>query len=135
MRNLPVVLATASAAILAADAGFAQSPDCGNPQTQLEMNLCAHSEFQAADGDLNSDYRIARDEMRIIDRNLAADLHGAEKALLSAQRAWIKYRDKACSAEGFIVRGGTMEPLIISSCLTRLTRQRSEDLRRLFENN
>ncbi len=135
MRHQTILPAVALAAVLIPAAGIAKSPDCTAPRNQSEMNICAHLDYQAADGDLNFDYRMARDEMRNLDSRLSTELLGAEKALLNAQRSWIKYRDQACQAEGFIVRGGSMGPLVVSSCLARLTRQRSEDLRRLFENN
>ncbi len=113
----------------------AQEANCADPQSNLEMKICAGQAYRAADGDLNADYLMARDAMRQMDKDLPKELRGAEKALLKGQRAWIKYRDGACDAEGFTVRGGTMESLIVTSCLARLTRQRSEDLRTLFEEN
>ena len=112
-----------------------ETDGCSNPQTQTEMNICASEALRAADGDLNADYKMARDEMRRIDSDLPKNMRGAAKALLNGQRAWIKYRDGACNAEGFVFRGGSIEPLIVSTCKERLTRQRSEDLRKLFERN
>jgi len=120
---------------LVSSSAFSQETNCANPQTQTEMNICAGEALRAADGDLNADYKLARDEMRRIDKSLSNDMRGAEKALLNGQRAWIKYRDGACNAEGFVFRGGSIEPLIISTCKERLTRLRSEDLRKLFERN
>jgi len=73
--------------------------------------------------------------MRALDKDLPAQLKGAEKALLKAQRLWIKYRDAACTSEGFTVRGGTLESIIITICLERMTRSRSESLRVMFEQN
>jgi uncharacterized protein YecT (DUF1311 family) len=135
MRILRIMAATASALLMLSAAAFAQQANCNNPQTQTDMNICAGESLRAADGDLNADYKMARDEMRLLDSYLDGDNKGAAKALLTAQRTWIKYRDAACEAEGFTVRGGSMEPMIIATCLERLTRQRSEDLRRLFERN
>lgn len=109
--------------------------NCADPYTQYEMNYCAQKAYEYADEDLNSDYQQARAAMIEIDEYLQPELFGAKQALLDAQRAWIKYRDLACSAERFIVRGGSMEGLIMGNCLERLTRQRSEDLRFIFEMN
>ena len=135
MKILKTLAATGSAILVWSLAASAQQVNCNNPQTQTEMNICAGEALRAADGDLNTDYRMARDEMRRMDSYLEGDMKGAAKALLTAQRAWIKYRDAACDAEGFTVRGGTMESMIIATCQERLTRQRSEDLRRVFEQN
>ena len=114
---------------------FAQEANCQNPQTTLEMKTCAGMELETADAKLNENYAEARENMREIDSYLPKELQGAEKALLDAQRAWIKFRDSACVAEGFQVRGGTLEPLIVTSCLGRLTGQRADDLVRLFKQN
>lgn len=119
----------------AAQAEDQNNVNCADQQTQFDMNYCAGLAYKAADGDLNTDYKVARDYMIEIDGYLSEDMAGAKQALLEAQRAWIKYRDLACNAEGFSVRGGTMEPGIVASCLERITRQRSEDLRRLYEIN
>ncbi len=112
-----------------------ETDGCSNQQTQTDMNICAGESLRAADADLNADYKLARDEMRVLDSYLDGDNKGAAKALLTAQRLWIKYRDAACEVEGFSVRGGSMEPLIVASCLERLTRLRSQGLGRLLERN
>lgn len=111
--------------------GHAQDINCKSPQTQLDMNICAQRDFENADGILNNEYAKARDYMKSLDENLPAQSQGAAKALLNAQRAWISYRDLACAAEGFVVKGGTMEPMVISGCKERLTRQRIDDLKQL----
>ena len=113
----------------------AQTANCSDPQTTLEMKICAQAAYKAADGDLNADYRMAKKFMRTLDQNLPIELKGAEKALLKAQRIWIKFRDAQCSLEGFTARGGTLEGLLIISCLKAMTRRRSESLRILFEQN
>ena len=110
-------------------AGFAE--DCTAPQTNLQMQTCAEADFEKADKRLNIDYKAARKYMDSIDDNLPANLKGASDALLDAQRDWIKYRDAACFAEGFIVRGGREEPLIVTTCKTELTQERSKQLRDL----
>lgn len=110
----------------------AQEINCNAPQTQLEINICSQRDFEAADKALNAEYAKARTYMKSIDGNLPADTQGAAKGLLEAQRAWITYRDLACAAESFVAKGGTMEPMVISECKTRLTRQRTDDLQQLI---
>jgi len=138
MRILNLMAALGSAVLMLSSISLAQSVQqgsCENPQTQIDMNICAGQSLRAADGDLNADYKMARDAMRRLDSYLEGGNKRAEKTLLTAQRAWIKYRDGACDAEGLTVQGGSMAPLVVAGCLERLTRQRSEDLRRLFEIN
>jgi len=107
---------------------LAQEYNCKDPQYQQEMNYCAALDFTQADRKLNTVYPGAIAVMKEMDRDLPPELAGAEKALRQAQRDWVKYRYGACKAEGFLFRGGTMEPLIVSTCMTRLTERRISDL-------
>ncbi|MBC2861407.1 DUF1311 domain-containing protein [Stappia sp. 28M-7] len=99
----------------------------------MELTYCAEKEWQAADARLNTAYSAAMKSMREMDANLTADLKGAAEALKEAQRAWIPYRDKACAAAGFLARGGSMEPMLIYSCLADMTKQRTTELEQLAE--
>ncbi len=133
MRKLKLLMVAGIAVFLMPFAILAQEANCQNPQTTLEMNMCAKKERETADRELNENYAKARENMREIDSYLSKDLQGAEKALLEGQRAWIKFRDNACAAEGFQVRGGTLERVLVGSCIARLTRQRANDLTILFK--
>ena len=82
----------------------------------------------AADGYLNAAYRVARDRMRGIDADLPADMRGADVQLRDAQRAWVTFRDANCAAEGYAMRGGTAEPMVIYYCRARITQARTADL-------
>lgn len=122
------------ASMLMCGAAVAQpAVDCANAETQMEMNYCAERDYLAADADLNEIYPHAIEAMRQIDSYLEPAQRGAVESLRSAQRAWIPFRDKACEAEGYLVSGGTMMPMIIYGCLERLTRQRVKDLEFLVE--
>lgn len=107
--------------------------NCKNPQTQFEMNICAQLDYEAADKALNAQYQITRQTMKKWDAD-AADLKGAEDALVKAQRAWVAYRDAQCISVGFQARGGSMEPMLISGCQADLTRKRTAELKELTEN-
>jgi len=136
-RRVSPVLRRVAGALLAlvalAAPAAAQTVDCADPMTQMEMTYCAEQDWQTADGALNAAYARAMDEMRRIDTDLAGlpNLVGAADALRAAQRAWIPYRDKACAAQGFMARGGTMEPMLIYQCRADLTRQRTQELEAL----
>lgn len=114
-------------------AGPAAAQNCDDPQDQQSMNRCAWLEFETADRALNVAYKKARAFLRQMDADLPAELRGGAMALRDAQRAWISFRDKACEADGFLFRGGTMEPLIVATCKTRLTKRRTGDLLGLLE--
>ena len=104
-------------------AGGARAQDCGNAGTQMAMNVCAAQAYKAADAELNARYAEARAAMQRVP--------GGATALRDAQRAWIAFRDKACEVEGMQYEGGSIRPMIVASCLARLTGQRAEDLRAL----
>ncbi len=111
-----------------AGAAQAQALNCREAMTQQDMNACAALDHEAADKDLNAAYAQARAFMRRMDTELTASQSGAEVALREAQRAWIPYRDKACLAEGFMMRGGSAEPMLVLGCKARLTQQRAQEL-------
>lgn len=96
--------------------------------TQYEMNTCAKEAWDAADGDLNDTYGWAMDVARSYS-------DAAAEALRTAQRAWIPYRDAACEAEAILFEGGSIQPLILFSCLENLTRLRTEEMRAIYEMN
>ncbi len=101
---------------------------CDAPQTQVDMTLCAVQDWRAADAELNAAYADARTALREVDAGLPVTDRGAEAALVDAQRAWITMRDKGCAAEGYLVRGGSMEPMLVAGCMARVTRARTTDL-------
>ena len=104
---------------------------------QQEMNICAHRDYLIADAALNAQWLLTRQAMR--ERDSEADnpdwddRPGHFDTLLEGQRAWIAYRDAHCRSEGYIARGGSLEPLLVSTCKTRLTQQRTEQLRELAQ--
>lgn len=122
-------IAALIAFLIAPSAALAEDKvDCTDPQAQMEMNYCAEQDYKAADAALNVAYKAAMKAMKEIDSYLEGDQKGAADALLAAQRDWIPYRDKACTSEGYMVQGGSMQPLIIYECLERLTKARTANL-------
>jgi uncharacterized protein YecT (DUF1311 family) len=107
----------------------AQSNDCADAMSQVDLNACAAEDLAWADEDLNAAYAGARAAMRSLDADQSEDTSDAEDALRAAQRAWIAFRDLACAAEGYTVAGGSIEPMVVLMCMTRLTETRAEDLR------
>jgi uncharacterized protein YecT (DUF1311 family) len=111
-------------------------PDCRDPRTQFEMNVCAAEDYKKADAELNRQWAATVARMRAQDK--AGSVHrdgrpGYHAALLEAQRAWIKFRDLECRVEGYAMRGGSAEPMIVSGCLAEATRARTKQLRTMAE--
>lgn len=111
----------------------AQAQSCAAAENQMELNQCAYEEWQTADAELNSAYKRVMAMLKDQDSQLYADLRGGPEALRDAQRAWITFRDKTCEAEGFQMRGGTAEPMVVAFCLTRVTRERIGHLYGMLE--
>ena len=113
-------------------------PNCRDPQTQLEMNLCAGIEFERADAELNRVYRESIAGERQADRELDRryDQRPSNETILrEAQRAWVAFRDAQCTYEANgEARGGSMEPMVHGQCLARMTRERTAQLRGTPEN-
>ena len=57
----------------------------------------------------------------------------AEGFLRQAQRDWVAYRDNACAAKGYLMHGGSAEPMVIYGCRARLTQERTFGLYYLTE--
>jgi uncharacterized protein YecT (DUF1311 family) len=126
---------TAAALLLATSAMPAWAQDsaatCKNPVTQMDLNRCSAQDYDAADGELNLQYRETWAALAEWDAALPEAQRGAEKALLAGQRAWIAYRDAQCETSGFQARGGSMEPMLVSGCAADLTRRRTGELKDL----
>jgi uncharacterized protein YecT (DUF1311 family) len=116
------------ALILLAVPAAAQDLNCDDPQFQQEMNACAELGWKDADRALNALWGQAKTMAQGMDASLPQEQRGIWQAMLDGQRAWITYRDKSCEAEGGAMRGGTGEPLLIYSCMERLTRERGDNL-------
>lgn len=107
-------------ALAAMNGAHAQTAaECIEPQVQGLMNACAAKGFAAADAALNTAWKPAKS---------FADAIGRGDALLDAQRAWLTYRDAACDVHASPFEGGSLQPLIYSTCMSELTTQRTQML-------
>jgi uncharacterized protein YecT (DUF1311 family) len=88
--------------------------------SQQAMNMCAGDAYERADKRLNDQWAQLIDVIK--------DDKEAKNRLIDSQRAWIKYRDAWCDTAAWDNRGGTIWPLIHSSCLAQLTRDRVKQL-------
>lgn len=105
----------------------ARAADCGNAQTQIEINLCAAESYKHADKDLNEIYRIAL-------KKLKAENPSKIERFKEVQRAWIKFRDLNCKYKYDLYEGGSMAPAVHSECMTELTQVRTNEIPALFDN-
>ncbi|MEM6615963.1 MAG: lysozyme inhibitor LprI family protein [Pseudomonadota bacterium] len=102
------------------------SRDCletpGN-DTTFGMSACTSNSYLAWDKVLNDRYAALREKVpsKIFE------------TLRDAQRAWITYRDADCSLAGKAFEGGTLEPLLVTSCYEYKTALRVIDLDQMLE--
>ena len=125
-------------ATLIALAAAAQEPevDCDNAMAQFELNACAYKEYERADAAMNAQWKVTAARMKEIDADFDRSQDnrpGYFDTLLAAQRAWLTYRDQHCASEGYTMRGGSAEPMMISGCQTQLTEARTKQLKELIE--
>ena len=92
-------------------------------QTQAEMNQTAKKDFELADAELN---KVYKEVMKLLSEK-------EKQLLIKAQRDWIKFRDSHCEFEANEYEGGSIQPLIYSSCLTERTKDRIKDLKSILE--
>ncbi|GAB5347365.1 lysozyme inhibitor LprI family protein [Alteriqipengyuania sp. 357] len=118
-------------ALLASAQAAEPKVDCDNAMTQMAMNICAGREYQASDRELNAVWKKAASRAKETDKAVGGGTQHRE--LLAAQRAWLTYRDAHCSFEANQYRGGSIMPLIRSTCLTALTEARTKQLREYLE--
>ncbi|WP_213200331.1 lysozyme inhibitor LprI family protein [Klebsiella aerogenes] len=111
----------AAAALLASAAAWAD--DCSNANTQTEMNQCAAAQYQAADKKLNETWQQA------LKRASGQQL----ELLKKAQQAWISLRDADCAFLASGAEGGSMQPMLISQCMTDKSVEREAFLASLLQ--
>ncbi|MEO0457332.1 MAG: lysozyme inhibitor LprI family protein [Cyanobacteria bacterium P01_A01_bin.114] len=95
-----------------------QKQDCGLAETQQAMNQCAQQNYQQSDDALNEMYTSLKDSLD----SVAAD------NLVTAEKAWLDFRDGNCDFERGQFEGGSLAPLIYASCLEQLTDERIAEL-------
>lgn len=113
--RIAAILAVAVPACLAAQEGKDSCPDA---RTQHDLNVCAAQDLVRADSVLNARYQALVGSMPSVQLEL----------LRTAQRAWIRFRDAECAYQASAFEGGSMQPMVRSSCLARLTDARAAEL-------
>ena len=96
----------------------ARSQDCAAATSQTALNGCAGEAYAAADRHLNDLYRDLTGRLGGDDARL--------QRLISAQRAWIAFRDRECAFVASAVAGGSAEAMVLAQCLRAETERRIE---------
>jgi uncharacterized protein YecT (DUF1311 family) len=113
---------------LAQLASAEDAPQCDDAQDQSTMTRCAGLDYDKADSELNAAWIDIKAAAVESDQAVGDGSRDNENALLASQRAWITFRDAECEWQGFAARGGSMEPMLVSMCAAKLTRERIKQL-------
>lgn len=105
---------------------------------QMEMNYCAGQDLLAANNKMQMVYTgiLMQIELSNKQNKDDADMLAINKKTkldtLDAQKSWLAYRDAACRAESNINEGGSIQPLIIETCMSALTDQHTKELQNIL---
>ncbi len=119
MGPLAVAVAVVLGSQFASGADAQTVAQCTAPQDQATMNACAAQAYAQADAELNTAWKSASTFAKAI---------GQDNALLEAQRAWLRYRDLACTVQASPFEGGTLQPFVKLECLREVTAARTRML-------
>jgi uncharacterized protein YecT (DUF1311 family) len=98
---------------------------CDQAVTQVDMNTCSADQYKKADARLNAVYAALL-------KWLKSDKVATEK-LIAAEKEWIRYRDLHCDGVMHQSEGGSIAPLMWSSCMEALTKDRVEEIKNGYE--
>lgn len=100
---------------------IAQNNPCSD-KTGMAMKECYNQEFEKADNELTKVYKqlLKRDSRH-------------KQQLIKTELNWIKWKDFECEYESLPYQGGTLQPLIIQTCLTKLTKERIGHLKEVLD--
>jgi uncharacterized protein YecT (DUF1311 family) len=98
----------------------ARAENCGDLATQSAMNACADAELRASDAQLNATYNGIINRLR--------GLPTSRERLVASETAWFRFRDAECSFASSATDGGSVQPMIVATCKTALTKDRQKQL-------
>jgi len=116
-----IAAAAAAALCLLASGASAQVLNCDKAATQTDMSLCADQAYRKSDAELNAAYKEVMARLKN-DQNTTTQLQ-------AAQKAWLFFRDAECAFSSSSTSGGSAYPMVLSMCLDKLTRARTQELR------
>jgi uncharacterized protein YecT (DUF1311 family) len=116
-RRLVILLSAAVLTVLSS----AHAEDCQNAVSQREMNNCANAAYDKSDAELNAVYKQ-------VTSRLKGDAKQAS-LLVTAQRAWIAFRDAECDFVSSPTTGGSINTMVQANCRDRVTSARVNDLK------
>jgi uncharacterized protein YecT (DUF1311 family) len=129
----PVCLALSSGAIAASP-----KANCADPQSNLEMKMCASENLTKADAELNQAFERALEAAKGQYESVRRDpgfesMPNMPDELRKVERAWMAFRDANCDYQNLVYYGGSMASLAVIGCRLDMTKARTKELKDLVE--
>lgn len=102
-------------------APLVHADQCDDATTQAQMNQCIDQRHKAADTELNAVYQQITQRLK--------SNPDAKKLLVSAQRAWLGFRDAECTFAASRTLGGSAYPMVVADCVTTQNIARTQALK------
>lgn len=96
---------------------------CNGAVTQIELNECAHAEYEVLDAARNQSYQALSQHLLNVDKST-----DSQEALSTAELAWAQFREQDCDFARNQYVGGSIAPLIYYDCLSDKTQKRTAEL-------
>ncbi|PWJ84950.1 uncharacterized protein YecT (DUF1311 family) [Pseudaminobacter salicylatoxidans] len=108
--------------LLMTSAAVAQiQPGCSEASDQASLNQCADKAYKKTDAALNATYKEIMGRLK--------DDKDTRKRLVTAQQAWITFRDAECDFATGNSLEGSIYPMLVLNCRNALTHDRLEQLK------
>ncbi|MDT0689250.1 lysozyme inhibitor LprI family protein [Salegentibacter sp. F188] len=100
----------------------------GSPETQTDMNIQSHKEFEQVDQELSGLISLIKETGK-----QAYSLGINEDLFDNSIKEWKKYRASKAKLDASIAEGGTLYPLLYTSSLKGTTQEKIESLKKRYE--
>ena len=133
-----MIFATALYLAVASTTGAVAAPNCADPQSNLEMKMCASANLTKAEAELNGAFERALQAATRQYESVRRD-PGFEKMpnmpdeLRKVERVWEAFRDANCGYQNLVYYGGSMASLAVIGCRLDLTKARIKELNDLVD--
>lgn len=92
--------------------------DCNEEMSTNAIYQCEANRLTTEDVRLNDNYKKLMSKLDKV----------GQKKLLTAQRAWIAFKDADCKYNADEMRDGSFEKVLLISCLASMTKERADAL-------
>lgn len=114
---------------------------CDDAADGVEAEKCAKGEFEKTDAEMTklyqkllSDFQNFEKKAAVQDKDLAVNYKRSAENLQASQKAWLAFREANCKAEKESDTNDGNDGFTDLNCRQRMTEDRTEDLKLIYEN-